>query len=148
MGARKSFSLEDSGPSRARPWSTHVSVAAMTAQDKLNGQFVRAVQQPHEASPKNKHLPLSLEAKSSSASPHGLGRQVRKKVTCSLQRPQEGKSDRTSDHRSESTNTSTSREMNTRKWQIVYLLQGNLCQHTPRLHKRSQLPPRLTASLY
>lgn len=86
----------------------------MIAKDMLSRPCARAMEQPHEASP-DKQLLVPLEAKNSSPLARGLDRQVRKKVACSLQRPQEGKSDRTLDHRSESTNISTRREVSTRK---------------------------------
>lgn len=92
----------------------YVSVALMIAQDMLNSSLCEPWCSPHKALP-DKHLPVSLEAKSSSPLPRGLDRQVRKKLACSLQRPQEGRSDRILDHRSESTNISTRREVSTRK---------------------------------
>lgn len=127
----------------------YISVVLMTAQDILNRQLVRATEQPQEASVE-KHLLVSFEAMSSSSSPRDLDRQDRKEEACYLRMPQEERSDRILDHRSESTKMSTSREVSARKKEANSISPAgqSLPPHTPRLHEHSLLPPWLTASLY
>lgn len=104
----------------------------------LNRQLMRAMEQPQEASV-DKHLLVSSEAMNSSASPRDLDRQDTKEEACYLRTPQEERSDRVLDHRSESTKMSTSREVSTQK-------QGN--QHLPCRAISAPTHPGFTSILY